>query len=614
MDERADPRAAYTRRLAERRAAAFRAARADRWISHARLAAIVGAAVAAWLSWGRGSMSPWWLAPPAAGFLALVFVHGRVITTRGRSDRAAAFYDQGLARLDHRWAGRGDAGERFLDHAHVYGADLDLFGRGSLFELLCTARTQAGEETLAAWLLAPASPGDVRARQDAVRELRARVDLREDLALLGTDVRAGVHAGALAAWGTAAPVLRSRWIPIAAGLLAAAGVVSLSLWWAGVVSLVPFVVCLAADLTFALPLRARVLQVVGAVGAASHELAVLSHILSLLEREAFSSSRLIQLRAMLASEGVTPSRRIAALRRLIDLLDARRNQLFMPVACLLLWGTQFAFAAESWRAAAGPAVPRWLAVVGEFEALAALAGYAWEHPEDPFPDILEAAGGPCFDAEALGHPLIPSETCVRNDVRLGRAHPRALVVSGSNMSGKSTLLRTVGVNTVLALAGAPVRASRLRLTPLAVGATLRIQDSLQTGTSRFYAEISRLRAIVDLTQGSTPLLFLLDEMLNGTNSQDRRVGAEAVLGWLVDHGAIGLVTTHDLALSQIADALAPRAANVHFEDHLEDGRMTFDYLCRPGIMTRSNALALMRAVGLDVGASTGPGCVGGQRA
>ena len=601
MSEESGPRAEYTRRLAERRAQAARAARLDRWISHARLAAVVAAAALAWLAWGRHLVSPWWFTVPAAGFFALVFVHGRVVASRRRAERSADFYDLGLARLDHRWAGRGEAGDRFLDHAHLYGADLDLFGRGSLFELLCTARTQAGEDTLAAWLLAPAAPGGVRARQDAVRELRARVDLREELALLGSDVRAGVHAGSLAAWGTASPVLRSRLIPVAAALLAVAGVVSLALWWAGVVSPVAVVVAIAADLAFALPLRSRVRHVIGSVGAATHELAVLSHVLSRLEREPFSSPRLIELRAMLASDGVPPSRRIATLQRLIDLLDARRNQIFMPFSCLLFWGTQFAHAIESWRAAAGPAVPRWLAVVGEFEALAALAGYAWEHPEDPFPEIVEETRGPRFDAEGLGHPLIPQGTCVPNDVRLGGGHPHALVVSGSNMSGKSTLLRTVGVNTVLALAGAPVRARRLTLTPLSVGATLRVQDSLQSGTSRFYAEITRLRAIVDLTQGSPPLLFLLDEMLNGTNSQDRRAGAEAVLGWLIDRGAIGLVTTHDLALSEIADALAPRAANVHFEDHLEDGRMRFDYLCRPGIMTRSNALALMRAVGLDVG-------------
>ena len=285
-----------------------------------------------WPGWrGAGtSLSPWWFAVPAAAFLALAFVHGRVVASRLRAERAAAFYDLGLARLDNRWAGRGDAGERFLDQAHLYAGDLDVFGRGSLFELLCTARTRAGEETLAAWLRAPASRGDVRARQDAVRDLLPRLDLREDLALLATEVRDRVHAGSLSAWATAEPVLRSRLIPITAALLAGASVLSLGLWWAGLASPVAAAACLAAELAFALPLRARVRRVVSAVGAASAELGVLSHILTRLEHERFSSPRLLELGALLASDGVPPSRRIAQLRRRIDLLDARRNQLFLP--------------------------------------------------------------------------------------------------------------------------------------------------------------------------------------------------------------------------------------------------------------------------------------------
>jgi DNA mismatch repair ATPase MutS len=204
-----------------------------------------------------------------------------------------------------------------------------------------------------------------------------------------------------------------------------------------------------------------------------------------------------------------------------------------------------------------------------------------------------------FEAENLGHPLIPEATCVRNDVCLGSAR-QVLVVSGSNMSGKSTLLRTVGVNAVLALAGAPVRARHLRLTPVAVGATLRFQDSLQAGRSRFFAEITRVRQLVDLSRGEVRLLFLLDEVFHGTNSHDRRVGAEAVVRGLIDRGAIGLVTTHDLALTAIVERLAPHAENVHFEDQFENGSMHFDYKMRPGVVRHSNALALMRAVGLDV--------------
>ena len=234
---------------------------------------------------------------------------------------------------------------------------------------------------------------------------------------------------------------------------------------------------------------------------------------------------------------------------------------------------------------------------GQFEALCALASYAAENPSDPFPEIV--TDRTCFEAESLGHPLIPEAECVRNDISLG-GPVRAFVVSGSNMSGKSTILRSVGVAAVMALAGAPVRASRLRVSPLAVGGTLRVQDSLQAGKSRFYAEITRVRQLVDLARGPLPLLFLFDELFHGTNSHDRSIGAESVLRGLIQRGAIGLITTHDLALAEIVTGIGPQAINVHFADHFENGQMRFDYKMRPGVVEHSNALALMRAVGLEV--------------
>ena len=199
----------------------------------------------------------------------------------------------------------------------------------------------------------------------------------------------------------------------------------------------------------------------------------------------------------------------------------------------------------------------------------------------------------------MGHPLLPRARCVTNDLTLDADH-RLLVVSGSNMSGKSTLLRAAGVNAILALAGGPVRAASLRLSPLAVGATMRIEDSLREGRSRFYAEITRLRQVVELAKGPVPVLFLLDEILHGTNSHDRLIGAEGILRGLMKLPAIGLVTTHDLALTAIAEALAPAAANVHFADELVNGELRFDYRLRPGPVRHSNALQLMRAVGLEV--------------
>lgn len=596
-----DPGAEYARRLEVRRAEAAGAAQLDRTLANWRgIVFLVGVALVVFAAtqgaFQAGITGAAWIAPPAAVFLALVILHDRAIRQRRRAERAVRFYEQGLARLQDRWAGSGVTGERFRDPAHPYAVDLDLFGTGSLFELLCAARTQTGEETLAAWLLAPSAPNPVRGRQAAVCDLRERLDLREELALLGEDVRAGVDVKALVAWGAAPVLLSGTRLRGTAAVLALCTVVALAAWGAGL-GPGPFFAVLVVAQGFALSLRRKVGQVVRSVDQPGRDLALISLLLQRFEREGFEAPLLRELRASLDTEGLPPSAQVARLERLIGLLDAQRNLLFAFVGTLLLWDTQFALAIEAWRAANGPRIARWLETVGQLEALCSFAGYAYEHPADTFPEILEE--GARFEAEGLGHPLLPTRECVPNDLCLGDP-VRLLIVSGSNMSGKSTLLRSVGVNTVLGLAGAPVRARSLRLTPLMTGAAIRVQDSLQQGMSLFYAEITRLRQIVDLSQGSPPLLFLFDEILHGTNSHDRRIGAAAVLRALVDAGALGLATTHDLALARIVDDLAPRAANVHFEDHLEAGKMTFDYRLRPGVVEKSNALELMRLVGLKV--------------
>jgi len=255
-------------------------------------------------------------------------------------------------------------------------------------------------------------------------------------------------------------------------------------------------------------------------------------------------------------------------------------------------------AVEAWREQCGPHIGQWIAAVGEFEALSCLAGFGYERPGTVFPEFTEGSD-PCFQATGLAHPLISLAEVVANDVALGDG-TRLWIVSGSNMSGKSTLLRSVGLNAVLAWAGAPVTATSLRVSPVRIGASMRANDSVIDHRSRFYAEISRLRDVMELARAGHPTLFLLDELLSGTNSHDRRIGAEALIRGLVERGAIGMVTTHDLALAEIAATLNGTAANVHFEDHLEGGEIRFDFRLRTGVVTRSNALALMRAVGLDV--------------
>jgi DNA mismatch repair ATPase MutS len=288
------------------------------------------------------------------------------------------------------------------------------------------------------------------------------------------------------------------------------------------------------------------------------------------------------------------------LSQLVALLSSRRNVIFAPLSGLLLWATQLAFVVEAWRRREGRAVSAWLEAIGEFEALSALAGFAAEHPAFVFPDMSHSATAH-FSASALAHPLLP-ESAIANDVAIGGSDPVLLLVSGSNMSGKSTFLRAIGLTAVLAQMGAPVRASRCALSPLAIGASIRVLDSLQEGHSRFYAEILRLKHVVDLARASNGrMVFLLDEMLSGTNSHDRRHGAEGVLLGLTGLGAIGLATTHDLALGEIVTSMDRSAVQVHFSDVFESGTLQFDYHLRPGPVRTSNALALMRSIGLELG-------------
>ncbi|MGH9672533.1 MAG: MutS-related protein [Bryobacteraceae bacterium] len=599
----------YQRRLAERRAALAECHRRHRMLGNVRLL-LVAVSVIVFVVLRPGLPAAWWLLAPAAVFFAIGVRLETMERVRGRLDRAVRFYERAAARVNGEWAGQGENGSRFLDDAHLYARDLDIFGAGSLFELLCSARTPFGEEKLAAWLREPTEREAVNARQEAVTELTGKMDLREDVAVIAESARSGVHGEELAAWGERAPLLESSLFRVAAyglsalGALACAALVAYVGVWLGVVFLPENTLAwmrifiIVVGLAFGLVLRhfrRRTERILAEADQAAHDLALLAGVLERFEAERFTAPKLARLRADLETEGRPPSRRIAQLKRLMDLADSRHHALMGVIGTLLLWDLHVSYALEDWRRTSGRAMRRWLNAVGEMEAISSLAGYRYENPDTVYAELIE--GETFFEAEALAHPLLRAP--VANDLALGRGLC-VMVVSGSNMSGKSTMLRTIGVSAVMAQAGAPVRARTLRLSPLAVGASIRIQDSLQAGESRFYAEITRLRRIVDRAGGLPPVLFLIDEFLHGTNSHDRRIGAEAVVRSLVERGAIGLATTHDLALADIAEALGERGANVHFEDHLEDGRMRFDYRMRPGVVRKSNAIELMRSVGLEV--------------
>lgn len=595
------PRAEYERRAEVHRGRLEAATRRARLASNLRLAdffLILALLVGAFAT--NLPVHLLWL--PLGGFIWLVMIQARASGDRIRARRCLRSYEDGLARLDGDWAGRGITGERFEPKEHPYAGDLDIFGPGSVFELLCVARTGVGQRRLADWLLAPAAPATVLERQAAVRDLRPRLDLREALALVEADAGSALDRTHVLEWASAPLRLHGTLRPWLHGLFAAISIVLLVGWQWG--DMKPGWMLLSMLIQFLLAARERrvVQSVLAAADRPAQDLALIGRVIDCLTSVSFDAPRLQTLHARLVAQGIPPDRRIRSLTRTMDFVDARLNQIFLPLSWLTSLGTQLAYRIEAWRAENGPYLQAWLEAVAEVEATASLATYAYEHPEEPFPELVDAQG-PVLEGRALGHPLLDPAVCVRNDIHLSgepTAAPQAYIISGSNMSGKSTYLRTVGVNVVLALAGAPVRATSLRLSSLAVGASIQLHDSLQEGASRFYAEIERLREVVDLSEGTCPALFLLDEILHGTNSHDRRIGAAAVVRTLLANGAIGLVTTHDLALAEIEHDTSARLVNVHFDDQMKGSKMAFDYTLKPGVVTRSNALALMRAVGLKV--------------
>ena len=596
----ADPRAAYRTGL-ERWQAAYDAEtiRFDR-IGLVRGAVfLVAALLAAAIVLRFRGLTPVWILGPLLAFVALVVWHERVSRRQRAALRSVNYFLRGLARLEDRWLDGGDPGERFRDDSHPYAADLELFGRGSLFHLISACRTNTGGGRLAGWLTAPATTDEVVRRQAAVRELSTRPELRHALAVIGPDLEAGLDSRALREWATAETVGFPSWYGPATAAAALANLAALAGWALGWWKGLPFAITLMVGMGVAFSIRSRVRTVLTAADAPTRELRLLAALLERVAGERFTSEWLVALGERWRRSGASPALEVRRLERLVDLVDARRNQLFLPVAGVLLLGTQLALAIERWRRRTGPAVVEWLEAMGDLEAAVSLATHAAEHPADAWPTVA-AGTRPEIVARGLAHPLLPENRAVRNDLTLG-GECRLAVISGSNMSGKSTLLKAIGVNLVLAQAGAPVRAAALSIAPCTLGASLVLRDSLLEGRSRFFAEIVRLRDIVALTDGERPVVFLLDELLSGTNSHDRAIGAEGLLRGLIDRGAVGLVTTHDLALTRIAEALGGRAVNWHLEDRFEAGELRFDYRLQPGVVKRSNALELMRSVGLAVG-------------
>jgi len=548
--------------------------------------------------------------PVITGVGVLLVAFFVVLVVRHRRARARERWHSELARVAHEarcrrlryWDGLEQPSPTAPED-HPYADDLDVFGHASLYTLLGTTATRPGADTLVDWLLAPAPADTVRKRQIAVRELTPAIEFRDELHAAGR-IAGPVEMEEIAKlldWAEAPAWLAElRAVTWAAMILPLATVITAGLHIAG---MTPFLWVVPAGLTTWL-LRRYFERIHDDFARASNGETGLRRYHELIERisqERFEASLLTEHRDSLTSDGETASAALVRLFRLMEISDLRfSGQLHLPINLVTLWDVHVLVRMERWKAKYGGSLRGWMDALGRVDALSALAGLAHCHPDWAFPQV----GRPdpmTLDAQELGHPLLEPATAVRNDVEVGPPGS-LLLVTGSNMSGKSTLLRAIGANVVLAGAGGPVCAKSMRLPTVDLRSSMRIRDSLEGGISYFMAELRRLKSVAEAAgaSGGVPVLYLLDEILQGTNTAERQVAARRILRHLLDEGAIGAVTTHDLTLADAPD-LRERAVFVHFRESLEEREggppITFDYKLRPGTATSTNALRLMEIMG-----------------
>ena len=646
----ADPRSAYSERVARFDEDAAVADKAVRSYGRLRLAVFAAAVAGPWLLFSTGrNIAAWAVAAGAATIFGfLVAGQRRARSRRRRAELAADANRRGVARLDRRWDDLLPLGEEAPPDDHDYADDLDVHGRASLLRLLHAGGTPLGQATLRGWLLSGSDAQSTLRRQEAVTELAGALDFRDGLtaeAALATEARSKRSGAAqvppedrtrevladeetrrFLQWAEGDAWLPGRrWLVAAAFILPPINATTLALYFLGAVPSPVVAWPLLVSLAVLWPCWKGVARVFseaedGESGVRHYGpvLAYLSRHGSSLDSRCFaeivkqldgeierpSAAANARNASHAAAPGGPAHREIERLRRLLDMADLRRSPLFhLPLALLLFWDVHVLAALERWKARSGHQVRGWLAAMGEAEALAALAALAADHPDWTMPTLDDQAD--TVHGRSLGHPLLPPDACVRNDVEIGPPGS-FLLVTGSNMSGKSTLLKAVGLNVVLARAGAPVCADFFRLPPLRVVTSMSVRDSLADGVSYFMAELERLRKVVDAAEApdaSPRTLYLLDEILQGTNSAERQIAARTILRRLLASGAVGAVTTHDLALAD-ADDLTARAVAVYFTESVADAgrdaeKLVFDYRLRPGIATSTNALRLLGLVGLD---------------
>ncbi|MDP9352618.1 MAG: MutS family DNA mismatch repair protein [Chloroflexota bacterium] len=584
------------------------AGRMDRVANLRLLLFVLASAAIGWGLWQQSALLALLGIAILGGFGALVRHHGKLFSRRERYDELARLNQEALARIARSWEALPIV-EESPEQEHPYAADLDILGRASVFQLLWPGGTDLGRRTLRSWLLAPAAPATVSDRQESVWELAPLLDLRQEVALRGR-LLGQPDPEPFLRWAEGEPWLAHR----RALLWLARG--SILLLWAlliadatGAIGPPLWVILFLFNLALSSSAGRQVYTIGSRVESRQGALRAYTELFELLSSAHFQATGLRRLQDTLGSQSEPAHVRLRQLARVATLLIPQSSLLYVPIQGFTLWDFHVLERLERWQTRSGRDARAWLLAVGEAEALGALAGLAADNPSWTMPNL--APETPALQALELGHPLLVGGVRVHNDVEVGPPGS-FLLVTGSNMSGKSTLLRAVGVNLVLAHAGGPVCAVRFQSPPVRLWTSMRVQDSLAQGESYFMAELLRLKHVVDAARtsdevnGDGPtwrLFYLLDEILQGTNTRERQVAARRIISYLVESGALGIVSTHDLALAD-AEPLASMARMIHFTEMVysteQAPRMSFDYKARPGIATSTNALRLMEIVGLDL--------------
>ena len=576
-----------------------------RWslLANVRLVLFIVLGVAIWQWWvGDGTIAAGIAIITLVVLIPIIVVHRRLRRERDRLDRLIRVNTLAKLRASLSW-------DTDLPHSpiepperdHPYARDLNIIGDESLLRRIGTPVTAMGWGTLQNWLLAPAEPDIIEERQPAVRELGADIDLRHDVEQTGIDTELDLDAlHALLDWAESPRLLAGRqwllilaWIgPIAVAILAAAhalGLVNTPIW----------VLALAFNLVVTQLLAGDISVEVDRVGRNSGSLRGYRQIVDRLESHTPKAPHLQRIHEALFGGDAHGAGSIRQLSRATSFVMPRGSLLYIPLQMAVAWDLHVAGALDRWKANAGSQLRGWFDTLGEWEALAALGVLVWDHPDWAMPEVNRTQDR--LTAEDLRHPLLPVDIAVGNDVEIGPAST-FLFVTGSNMSGKSTLLRATGANTVLAQAGGPVAATIMAAPLVSIITTMRVEDSLAHGVSFFLAELQRLKQVIDAADNAhdRPVLYLLDEILQGTNTAERQIASRRVLYHLTETNAIGAVSSHDLTLIEGSD-LEHRAVPVHFSEQFREEanqpEMTFDYRLRPGLATSSNALKLMRMLG-----------------